>query len=67
MIDWYDQQRARGICYICWRSMADDDPRRRHSECAREVTLGKKWAEVRAHPPPLLAHLVTQWVRKRPA
>jgi hypothetical protein len=47
--------------------MADSDPRRRHAECARQATIGKRYAAIRADPPPLRAHLVTQWVRKRPA
>jgi hypothetical protein len=51
--DWFDQQRARGICYICHRPMRDDDPRRRHSECEAEARRGRRYAEIRQAPPPL--------------
>jgi hypothetical protein len=51
--DWFDKMRARGICYICRRPMRDDDPRRQHRECEREITAGRRYAEVRQSPPAL--------------
>ncbi len=31
--EWFDQQRAKGICYICKRKMKDSDPRKAHQAC----------------------------------
>jgi hypothetical protein len=54
---WFDQVRARGICYICRRPMHDDDPRRRHTECEYEAHHGRTYAQIRNHPPPLRAQV----------
>lgn len=52
---WFDQIRARGLCYICRRPMADDDPRRYHTECGIEAGRGRRrrYADIRRVPPPL--------------
>lgn len=50
---WFDQMRARALCYICHRAMADDDPRRVHKVCQQEVNRGRRWADVRNSPPSL--------------
>ena len=52
---WFDQWRARGLCYICRRPMDDDDPRRYHTECGREADRGRRYADVRRRPPVLRA------------
>jgi len=51
--EWFDQMRARGICYICQRAMADDDPRRAHTECLRAQNQGRTYADIRQAPPEL--------------
>lgn len=48
---WFVQQRARGICYVCQRAMDDTDPRLVHLECARLLNRGWRVSDVRAHPP----------------
>lgn len=44
---WYDQMRARGICYICKTKMSDDDPRRAHTECLTLESKGLTYKRVR--------------------
>lgn len=51
--EWFDQVRARGICYICQRPMEDDDPRRVHGEC-EQARQTRTYAEIRRDPPPLV-------------
>jgi hypothetical protein len=52
---WHAQQRARGICYICQREMADDEDRLAHTECSRERTRGRSTDDIRRNPPALRA------------
>jgi len=49
--EWYAQQRARGLCWICRRPMRDDDPRYAHGSCAREQHTGRRVADIRAQQP----------------
>lgn len=51
--EWFVKMRAKGICYICHRPMADDDDRMAHTECNRAVNRGQRWLEIRRNPPPL--------------
>jgi hypothetical protein len=45
--EWFDQQRAKGICYICKRKMDDNDPKKAHSECYSLVNKGYTHKQVR--------------------
>lgn len=45
--DWFRQQRARGVCYLCRRPMADTDPRLAHAACYRLQWRGWTVAAIR--------------------
>jgi hypothetical protein len=44
---WFQQQRARGVCYICRRPMDDADPRQAHRDCYRLQSQGKTSQQIR--------------------
>lgn len=44
---WFEQQRARGICYICKQKMDDTDRKLAHTKCKTLVNQGKKVKEIR--------------------
>lgn len=45
--DWHYKIRAKGICYICRRFMADDNPRMTHYECLKLSNNGKTYKKIR--------------------
>jgi len=63
--DYFAQIRARGLCYICRRLMADDDPRLAHRECYHEQWRGRRVADIRQAPPVLAAEPVAAAPRPR--
>jgi hypothetical protein len=46
--EWFYKLRARGICFICKRPMADDVPRLAHRECYRLQGKGLTYRQIQA-------------------
>lgn len=46
--EWFQQWRARGLCYICRGLMDDDDPRLAHRVCHNLSWRGYTAQQIRA-------------------
>jgi len=43
---WFEEQRAKGIYYICKLPMNNSDPKQAHTLCRKLQSEGKKYKEI---------------------